>query len=237
VLHNSPILSAIWCLIVLLSYDWQNGSIPLVEDWWDLRNAASLLLYASLLAAVLYSWLRRQVSFSFFQFDRCMLCTRFLFLCYIRRESTARYSLRLIHAQLESTIKATAYIISFFWSILKRLGPRFHIFNHVATSIHLVFFPFYKYKKGIKVVIWKAFFSSLLPLLITFQLYIMQKALLWSAAVMVLSMLPASNLFFPCGFVVAERLLYLPRYKSIISSIIKNTFNLFCDVVWATAWL
>ncbi|EFX75765.1 hypothetical protein DAPPUDRAFT_17386, partial [Daphnia pulex] len=28
--------------------------------------------------------------------------------------------------------------------------------------------------------------------------------------VMVLPMLPASNLFYPCGFVVAERLLYLP---------------------------
>ncbi|XP_057381513.1 protein O-mannosyl-transferase TMTC1-like [Daphnia carinata] len=81
---------------VLLSYDWQNGSIPLVEDWRDWRNVGTLLFYTSLAAALVYSWLNRK------------------------------------------------------------------------------------------------------------------KLILWSAAVMVWPMLPASNLFYPCGFVVAERLLYLP---------------------------
>ncbi|KAA0187497.1 hypothetical protein HAZT_HAZT006561 [Hyalella azteca] len=37
------------------------------------------------------------------------------------------------------------------------------------------------------------------------------RALLWSLAVMLCSFLPASNLFFPVGFVLAERLLYIPR--------------------------
>ncbi|XP_047740162.1 uncharacterized protein LOC108675526 [Hyalella azteca] len=36
------------------------------------------------------------------------------------------------------------------------------------------------------------------------------RALLWSLAVMLCSFLPASNLFFPVGFVLAERLLYIP---------------------------
>ena len=29
---------------------------------------------------------------------------------------------------------------------------------------------------------------------------------------MIVPMLPSSNLFFPVGFVIAERILYLPRY-------------------------
>ena len=39
----------------------------------------------------------------------------------------------------------------------------------------------------------------------------LQRVVLWSVSVMILPMLPASNLFYPVGFVVAERLLYLPR--------------------------
>lgn len=81
---------------VLLSYDWQNGSIPLVEDWRDWRNVGTLFFYTSLAVTLVYAWLNRK------------------------------------------------------------------------------------------------------------------KVILWSAAVMVWPMLPASNLFYPCGFVVAERLLYLP---------------------------
>ena len=30
---------------------------------------------------------------------------------------------------------------------------------------------------------------------------------------LILPFLPASNLFFPVGFVIAERILYLPRYE------------------------
>ena len=47
---------------MLLSYDWQNGSIPLVEDWRDWRNAGTLFFYTSLAAALVYSWLNRKVS-------------------------------------------------------------------------------------------------------------------------------------------------------------------------------
>ena len=37
------------------------------------------------------------------------------------------------------------------------------------------------------------------------------KALTFGLAFMVLPFIPASNLLFPVGFVVAERILYLPR--------------------------
>lgn len=47
---------------VLLSYDWQNGSIPLVEDWRDWRNVGTLVFYTSLAAALVYSWINRKVS-------------------------------------------------------------------------------------------------------------------------------------------------------------------------------
>ena len=39
----------------------------------------------------------------------------------------------------------------------------------------------------------------------------LKKALVWALCVMVLSFLPASNLFFRVGFVIAERILYIPR--------------------------
>ena len=41
-----------------------------------------------------------------------------------------------------------------------------------------------------------------------------QRVMLWSCLVMIIPMLPSSNLFFPVGFVIAERILYLPRYFS-----------------------
>ena len=47
---------------VLLSYDWQNGSIPLVEDFSDVRNAASFFFYALMAASWLYAWTTRKVS-------------------------------------------------------------------------------------------------------------------------------------------------------------------------------
>lgn len=50
------------CGAVLLSYDWQNGSIPLVEDWRDWRNVATLVFYTSLAATLVYSWINRKVS-------------------------------------------------------------------------------------------------------------------------------------------------------------------------------
>ena len=49
-------------MTVALSYDWQNGSIPLVQHWTEWRNVASILFYSSLALAVAYSWLRRKVS-------------------------------------------------------------------------------------------------------------------------------------------------------------------------------
>ena len=55
-------LFEIFLTTVELSYDWQNGSIPLVQHWMEWRNVASILFYSSLASAVAYSWLRRKVS-------------------------------------------------------------------------------------------------------------------------------------------------------------------------------
>lgn len=44
--------------------------------------------------------------------------------------------------------------------------------------------------------------------LLTFKL---QKIVIWSMLVMIVPMVPCSNLFYAVGFVVAERLLYMPR--------------------------
>lgn len=44
--------------------------------------------------------------------------------------------------------------------------------------------------------------------LLTFKL---QKIVIWSVLVMIVPMVPCSNLFYAVGFVVAERLLYMPR--------------------------
>ena len=53
-----------WLLLapIVLCYDWQVGSIPLVETAWDTRNAASLLLALGLLALCLHCLLSLQVS-------------------------------------------------------------------------------------------------------------------------------------------------------------------------------
>ena len=52
----------VYMCIVFLSYDWQNGSIPLVEDWRDWRNVGTLVFYMSLVAVLIFSWLNRKVS-------------------------------------------------------------------------------------------------------------------------------------------------------------------------------
>jgi hypothetical protein len=63
------------CWAVLLSYDWQNGSIPLVEDWRDWRNVATLVFYTSLAAALVYSWINRKVSLlQKHLFSACSIC-------------------------------------------------------------------------------------------------------------------------------------------------------------------
>ena len=46
---------------IRLSYDYTNGSIPLIEHYGDWRNAATLLFYTVLLGALLYSWIQRKV--------------------------------------------------------------------------------------------------------------------------------------------------------------------------------
>jgi hypothetical protein len=71
----------------LLSYDWQNGSIPLVEDWRDWRNVGTLVFYTSLTAALLYSWINRKVSLS----SVCTLikCS----ICYGKRKLSASHRL------------------------------------------------------------------------------------------------------------------------------------------------
>ena len=55
-------LFEIFLTTVALSYDWQNGSITLVQHWMEWRNVASILFYSSLASAVAYSWLRSKVS-------------------------------------------------------------------------------------------------------------------------------------------------------------------------------
>lgn len=64
----------------MLSYDWQNGSIPLVEDWRDWRNVGTLVFYTSLAVALLYSWINRKVSLS-------PLCVYTYFVLYLLRPS------------------------------------------------------------------------------------------------------------------------------------------------------
>ncbi|GAA6077306.1 protein O-mannosyl-transferase TMTC1 isoform X1, partial [Tachysurus ichikawai] len=45
-----------WLLLapIVLCYDWQVGSIPLVESLWDLRNMAAVMLALGLLALCLH---------------------------------------------------------------------------------------------------------------------------------------------------------------------------------------
>ena len=45
-----------------LSYDYTNGSIPLIEHFADWRNGASLLFYTALIGTVAYAWIRRKVN-------------------------------------------------------------------------------------------------------------------------------------------------------------------------------
>lgn len=45
-----------------------------------------------------------------------------------------------------------------------------------------------------------------------FQMAVSESAVISGLLFYGLPFLPASNLFFPVGFVVAERILYLPRY-------------------------
>ena len=47
-----------------------------------------------------------------------------------------------------------------------------------------------------------------------------------SLALLVIPFLPASNLFFRVGFVVAERILYLPRYVSVPDGQLLATFEM-----------
>jgi len=89
--NGGLLLAPIW-----LSYDWQTGSIPLIEQWSDSRNLLTFIFYLSLVSVVALSFLKKD------------------------------------------------------------------------------------------------------------------KVIIWSCLVMIVPMLPSSNLFFPIGFVIAERILYLP---------------------------
>lgn len=46
----------------MLCYDWQVGSIPLVESVWDVRNVAALLLGVVVLGLCLHCLASLQVS-------------------------------------------------------------------------------------------------------------------------------------------------------------------------------
>ncbi|CAL4128437.1 unnamed protein product, partial [Meganyctiphanes norvegica] len=53
----------------------------------------------------------------------------------------------------------------------------------------------------------------------------------WSVLVMVVSFLPASNLFFRVGFVLAERVLYIPSFGfcTLVGVGIERLLSIFCN--------
>ena len=75
-----------WLLLapVSLSYDWQMGSIPLIQKWTDPRNLVSLIFYSFLLWTIFYS-LSKVCHFNIFEYlgmywtrARVCLCTSFI---------------------------------------------------------------------------------------------------------------------------------------------------------------
>ena len=102
---------------VLLSYDWQNGSIPLVEDWRDWRNVGTLVFYTSLAAALLYSWINRKVSLSL------SACYTYLVLYLLRPSAGAialfGFPLTCHYAPISSPFDFFSYILG-----LSVLSPR-----------------------------------------------------------------------------------------------------------------
>ncbi|XP_055136219.1 protein O-mannosyl-transferase TMTC1 isoform X3 [Symphalangus syndactylus] len=124
----------VWLLLapVTLCYDWQVGSIPLVETIWDMRNLATILL------AVVMALLSLHCLAAF------------------------KHSLRLLLPKVPASPSPSTMIVSF----LKPPEPCRTRLEHKEVLVGLLFlvFPF----------------------------------------------IPASNLFFRVGFVVAERVLYMP---------------------------
>ena len=176
------------------SYDWQLGSVPLISSILDMRNLStcatilvgSLLLHRSAVSNRWFSFMKCCKMFSSSQFSmsrrdvRCSWC-----------QNDSHFSLfPLITSALSETIVTThLHPISYFAIVFLHFA-----FPNSISTYHNCIYPFFIF----------CIVFSILYFLIVFP----SPALAFSLLTLVLPFLPASNLFFPVGFVAAERTLY-----------------------------
>ncbi|ETE66199.1 Transmembrane and TPR repeat-containing protein 1, partial [Ophiophagus hannah] len=184
-----------WLLLapITLCYDWQVGSIPLVESIWDLRNFATLFLAFVMLLLCLHSFVNKLFStlkFPFvFQAHEYVLSMEDVDGLKHRKEQLA--------SMIPITEKSSGFLhmnkrdycnLRTGSLLLPDFGILFHKLEHREILVGLLFliFPF----------------------------------------------IPASNLFFRVGFVVAERILYMPSMGYCI--LLVHGLNKLC--LWLNKW-
>ena len=130
-----------------LSYDWQMGSIPLLQKLTDIRNLASLSLFVSLLLITRYCLQKNKVKLKHDKYGNNAL-------------HVARHIIEIREIQIRECKKPSWHVL---FSLQKTISP-----SRLPATLGLL--------------------------------------------LLVLPFLPAANIVCPVGFVLAERVLYIPRW-------------------------
>ncbi|KAK3517804.1 hypothetical protein QTP70_018967 [Hemibagrus guttatus] len=167
-----------WLLLapIVLCYDWQVGSIPLVESLWDSRNMAAVMLALGMLAL-------------------CLHCVTSL--------------------QNSTSVQAVIWCSSSS-QISESLGVAFEEgpddLHHCYDSKHLRDQIRHNTKAVIIITITVVIVIVFMTMTHCYLLTKMEdREVLVGILFLVFPFIPATNLFFRVGFVVAERVLYMPR--------------------------
>ena len=179
-----------------LSFDWSMDAIPLITSILDYRNLVSILMY--IVAFGLAKFILNSIfSKSLDRSCEKKLKTNFDFL----NDQTLKTGLkprRLSSTSSEGSLTETRLLDK---------NRNIMLDNKSSTKGGV---KHWKRKRGL------SDFKSTQTFVETSETYY---TLLFSVAVLVLALLPTTNLFFYVGFVLAERLLYLPSMASCILTV------------------
>ena len=175
----------VWLLLLpsTLSFDWSMGAIPLVESPWDVRNMATAGFYV-LLALSSRSAVKMVV-----------ICGRAALACLARQVTKAQCTCSCVGSQAELCLSGTGPSSPSLCSL-----PSHQHTMKIKCSSNLKLSEISSGQQAMQNVN-----SEVLPQTST-PLAVLAIAL----SILVFPYIPASNLFFYVGFVVAERVLYIP---------------------------
>ncbi|PSN52847.1 Transmembrane and TPR repeat-containing protein 2 [Blattella germanica] len=191
-----------------LSFDWSMDSIPLVNSFYDQRNLASALFYSALIWYIYKS----------------VVCLSVVLHQQKQELSTDKSAMSTVdvnsnicckkHPQRHSSnsTKPTNFICNHLLSALHTCFSCLSVLNSGNSTVHknknvyklLCQCTYYQSKQN---------FSAIRPNVFSREVYKRKQdcvVVLLSVSVLIISFIPASNLVAYVGFVVAERILYIP---------------------------